>query len=277
MHRSGTSAIARCLRALGPYLGDNFLNPEPDNPTGFWEDKGIFDINERVLAAFGISWTDVCLIERFRFGEPRIAELQREAVDYLRGAFEPHALWAFKDPRTVRLLPFWGGVLDELGRDVSYLIVIRSPRSVALSLLRRQGTDPATAHRLWLVHMVPYLSDVAGKPFVVVDYDSFLREPREQLARIARALNLPASAAAAPSEIDRLAAEFLDYGLRHSRFSRFDFDDGSDVSRLTGEAYLWLYELACDRIEPGTSPFWPVWAGIRMRLEQLERARAIPS
>jgi hypothetical protein len=277
MHRSGTSAITRALGGLGPYLGENFLRPEPDNPTGFWEDRGIFDLNERLLEALGMRWQDVGLIERFRFAEPRVTALRREAVDYLRGAFGAHPLFAFKDPRTIRVLPFWSGVLDELGWVADYLVVIRNPRSVASSLWQRQGTDPVTAHRLWLDHMVPYLSDLAGKRFVVVDYDAFMNEPRAQLERIARGLKLSDSGAVASPEIDRLVAEFLDDELRHSRFSRFDFDDGSEVSRLTGEAHLWLYELACDRIEPDTSAFWSVWAGLRLRLEQLERARTIPS
>jgi hypothetical protein len=277
MHRSGTSALTRALGALGPHLGDNFLRPEPDNPTGFWEDRGIFDINERLLAALGLRWQDVGLIERFRFAEPGIVSLRRDAVDYLRAAFGAHPLWAFKDPRTVRVLPFWNGVLDDLGRAVCYLVVIRSPRSVARSLLQRQGTDPATAHRLWLDHMVPYFSDLAGKRFVVVDYDAFMRAPRAQLERIARGLKLPDPGAAASPDIDRLVSDFLDEKLRHSRFSRFDFDDGSEVSRLTGEAHLWLYELASDRIEPDASAFWSVWAGIRLRLEQLERERSIVS
>jgi hypothetical protein len=276
MHRSGTSALTRCVQALGPYLGDNFIKAAPDNPTGFWEDRGVFDIEERLLAAFGLRWTDVGLIERFRFAEPRVAALRREAIDYLRGAFGARPLWAFKNPRTVRVLPFWNDVLDELGRETCYLVAIRSPRSVARSLLQRQGIDSATAHRLWLDHMVPYLSDLAGKRFVVVDYDSFMREPRPQLERIARGLNLWDSANAS-AEIDRLVTEFLDNGLRHSRFSRIDFDDGSEVSRLTGEAYLWLYELASDRLEAERSPFWSIWAAIRIRLEQLERTRSIPS
>ena len=59
MHRSGTSALARAVQMLGVYLGNNFLSPRPDNPTGYWEDKHICDLNERLLAAFGLKWEDV--------------------------------------------------------------------------------------------------------------------------------------------------------------------------------------------------------------------------
>ncbi len=70
MHRSGTSALARGLQMLGVYLGNDFLSPQPDNPTGYWEDRNIFEINERLLAVFGLKWEDVALIDDARWHEP---------------------------------------------------------------------------------------------------------------------------------------------------------------------------------------------------------------
>jgi hypothetical protein len=273
MHRSGTSAVARGLAALGVYLGGNLIGAEPDNPTGFWEDRSVFGLSERVLATFGITWQDVALTPRLRYEEPALGTLRAEAVAYLNSAFAGAPVWGFKDPRTVRILPFWRGVLEELAVEPVYVVVVRSPLSVALSLFTRQGTNLATAHWLWLVHVVPYLADIAGKPFVVVDYDLFVREPLAQLARIARIVGPPAPDLVSSESAGRFAREFLDRDLRHTVFSRFDFDRQSDVIRLTGEAYLWLYELATDRCAPELSPFWPVWAGIRARLEKLVAAR----
>ena len=67
MHRSGTSALARGLQMLGVYLGNDFLSPQPDNPTGYWEDKNICELNERLLAVFGLRWEDVALIDDARW------------------------------------------------------------------------------------------------------------------------------------------------------------------------------------------------------------------
>ena len=72
MHRSGTSALARGLQMLGVYLGNNFLSPQPDNPTGYWEDKNICELNERLLAVFGLKWEDVALIDDARWHEPEV-------------------------------------------------------------------------------------------------------------------------------------------------------------------------------------------------------------
>jgi hypothetical protein len=148
MHRSGTSALARGLQMLGVYLGNDFIDPKPDNPTGYWEDRNIFEINERLLAVFGLKWEEVALIDGARWDEPQVELLRNEAVAYLKSQFVNHSLWGFKDPRTIRLLPFWRSALRSLEVDECYLVVIRNPRSVADSLIRRHGMDAVTAHLL---------------------------------------------------------------------------------------------------------------------------------
>ena len=92
MHRSGTSALARGLEMLGVYLGNDFLSPQPDNPTGYWEDRNIYELNERLLAAFGLKWEDVALIDDARWEEPEVEVLRSEAVKYLRSKFIDHPL-----------------------------------------------------------------------------------------------------------------------------------------------------------------------------------------
>ncbi len=264
MHRSGTSAIARGVAALGVYLGNDFLDAQPENPTGYWEDKGIVEIGERVLKALNLRWDDVAPIAPAAFRRLRIRSLHGAAVRYVKRTFGAHPLWGFKDPRTIRLLPFWRNVLRKCNADDSYVIAIRNPRSVEASLFRRQSMDAATAQRLWLVHMVPYLREIRGRPVVVVDYDLLMREPRPQLERIARVLSLPKPD---PREIDRFAAEFLDESLRHSVFSSDDVDAATDLGRLTQRSYRLLSDLASDPLAPDDDAFWRAW-------EEVERACA---
>jgi hypothetical protein len=267
MHRSGTSALTRGLQALGIYLGNDFLDTKPDNPTGYWEDKGIVDINERVLAALGMKWEDVAMIGEGRWKEKEIAALHKEAVNYVKDAFLSQPLWGFKDPRTVRLLPFWRAVLSELGVDDAYIVAIRTPLSIATSLFERQGIDAATAHRLWLVYMTPYLHYIMNRPFVVTDYDLLMHDPRGQLTRIAHHLKI--SSGEIDSEMDRFADGFLDQGLRHSFHSRYDSDLNPGVSPFTRESYLWLYELATDQISLDARRFWSAWENIQRGVENL--------
>ncbi len=131
---------------LGVYLGNDFLCAKPDKPTGYWEDRNIYEINERLLAVLGLKWEDISLIDDARWQEPEVEALLAEAIEYLRSQFLSYPLWGFKDPRTIRLLPFWQSALRRLEVDESYLVVLRNPRSVASSLLHRQGMNGVTAH-----------------------------------------------------------------------------------------------------------------------------------
>jgi hypothetical protein len=266
MHRSGTSAVARGLAAVSVYMGDNFLDAQPENPTGYWEDKAIVELNDRVLAALGLKWDDVVPIERKQLERFRVRRLRGKAVGYVKRTFGRHALWGFKDPRTIRLLPFWRRALRDSKAEDAYVVVIRNPLSVAASLNRRQGMDMLRAQRLWLAHMVPFLDEIRDRPFVVVDYDLLMAQPRAQLERIAAALQLPSLDAANAQEIDRFAAEFLDEGLRHTVFSPRDLDGSTVEARLTQEAYVLLLDLASDRLESGAE-FWPAWERIRREYE----------
>ncbi|MGC2633016.1 MAG: sulfotransferase [Candidatus Cybelea sp.] len=264
MHRSGTSAIARGLGPLSVYLGNDFLDAQPENPTGYWEDKGIVAINERLLGALGLKWDDTSAIDRRAFERRRVRALRRDAIGYLTRTFASTPLWGFKDPRTIRVLPFWQRALREWEVEDSYVVAIRNPRSVAASLYARQATDADAAYRLWLAHMVPFFNDIIGKPFVVVDYDLLMRDPGAQLARIAHRLGVPFEASSVA--IDVFVSGFLDPSLRHSVFEPDDFDDGSPVARLTRDAYLRLYELAADRENGPESSLPGDWGEFQARL-----------
>ncbi len=268
MHRSGTSALARGLQMLGVWLGDDLLSPQPDNPTGYWEDRNICELNERLLAVFGLKWEDVALIDDARWHEPEVEVLRAEAVRYLESQFASRPLWGFKDPRTIRLLPFWQSALHRLEVDESYLLVIRNPRSVAVSLTQRQGMDAATAHLLWLVHVVPYLSKIANRPFVVADYDLVMADPRRQLERIASRLKILLNDTS-KAGIEQFAGSFLDPDLRHSYFNVSDFETVPNRSPLTREAYLWLRRLATDRTETDSPQFWSAWENSRKAVHKL--------
>jgi hypothetical protein len=268
MHRSGTSALARGLQALGVYLGDNFLDAQPDNPTGYWEDRNIFAINEHLLALSGLTWEDYAPIDDARWHEPEVASLLREAVDYIGSTFAIRPLWGFKDPRTIRLLPFWQSALRAVEADDSYVVMIRNPRSVAASLTRRQGMETPTAHLLWLAYMVPHLSMVSDRRFVVIDYDLLMAEPRQQLERIAQRLDLQLDNRTS-GKIAEFANHFLDPDLRHNFYNPTDLATDPSVPLLSHEAYLWLRRLATDQSETDAPEFWAAWESNRKAVTKL--------
>jgi hypothetical protein len=262
-HRSGTSLLTRGLQSLGIYLGQDFVETQPDNPTGYWEDRQIQGFNERVLKAFGLKWESVAFLKQAQWDEPEIEAVRQEAIEYVRATFLGRPLWGFKDPRTLRLFPFWSPVFYRLGLQVSYVVAIRNPLSVGQSLIARQPDvfDAATAHGLWLVYMVPYLNRIAQQPFVVTDYDLLMDDPRGQLERIGNALEIPITETSS-AEIGEFAANFINPELRHSQFGRLDRDFVPHLSLIVQKAYLALRRLATDRIGADRSEFWSEWKEI---------------
>jgi hypothetical protein len=271
MHRSGTSAIARGVAALGVYLGNDFLDAQPENPTGYWEDRNLVEIDDRVLRELGLTWDSLELFDPMLLDRFRIRLLRRKARRYCKHALSAAPVWGFKDPRILRILPFWRRVVRDCEAEESYVLAIRNPRSIAASLFARQKMNPDEAYRLWLVHMVPFLSDLIGKPLVVVDYDLFIADPREQLERIARGLALPNQAGAL--EIERFSSDFVDARLRHSIFSSDALDAAGEDARLTREAYLQLHYLATDRLDSQAPAFWSSWTKLQARLEAVMVAK----
>ncbi len=266
MHRSGTSAIARGLAALGIHIGTTFLESQPENPTGYWEDKGIVEINERVLAALNVRWDSSAPIDLPAFGCRRIRSLQREAIRYCAETFGRHSYWGFKDPRTMRVLPFWQPVFSALRAADAYVVAVRHPRSVAASLFVRQQMPEETAYLLWLRHTVPFFSTLLAKPLVVVDYDRIMREPQAQLERMAEQLRSPAPN---PLELQRFREEFLDEGLRHTTYGPNDALGNSPVAQLTADAYRQLFETATDCRSPYAGTFWRDWDSLATRLQKM--------
>jgi hypothetical protein len=59
MHRSGTSVLTRGLKTIGVELGDHLSSSAEDNLRGFWEDKDVLALNEKILRIIGRRWDSV--------------------------------------------------------------------------------------------------------------------------------------------------------------------------------------------------------------------------
>jgi hypothetical protein len=265
--RSGTSAVTRGLQALGVELGDQLRPGGGKNPTGFFEDEGLLDINRRLRKALGIKAESVTLIEPQQWQMPAVLALQQEAITDIRRRFGHYPIWGYKYARTLRLLPFWRSVFQALDLDVRYVMALRNPLSVARS---RAKLDPLRGTQEksdleWLVNVVPYFREVREQPFVVVDYDLLLANPVTQLERIATELDLPKTAQM-QAGVQTYAHQFLNPALQHNHFTLADLDRDPRVNGFTRDAYLLLYRLATDELSMDAQEFWQGWLRIEEAL-----------
>ena len=219
MHRSGTSAMARGLKALSIELGDNLLPPvEGNNDRGFWEDRDIYRLNERLLAKSGSGWDRLASIDEPLLLNDAFAAERREAAVLLDGKTSRAPFFGFKDPRTSVLLPFWKCVFEDLGLEQSYIVAVRNPFEVAESLHKRDKLDTTLGLGLWLKYSWSAILNSAGKPRIAVSYSRLMEDPGGELGRLADAFGLRRPSPASPEFIEYVG-EFLSTDLRHNRVS----------------------------------------------------------
>jgi hypothetical protein len=232
MHRSGTSALARGVSALGVNLGDGLLPADVHNPAGYWESMAITQINNDLFAAQGLAWDSACALRTsVHPGDP----LVRQAREALQARFAGKALCGFKDPRASRLLWFWRHVFADLALDDSYVLALRHPEEVVGSLQAREPMPRIQALVLWALHYLDALPATASRRRAIVDYDALLADPEKQMRRIAQALDLPLDASRRAA-IARYGRDFIAPQLRHHRDQQAGQDD-DPVTRSVLDMY----------------------------------------
>ena len=267
MHRSGTSAITRGLQVLGANLGNALIPPGFDNPKGFWEDKDVLRINEALLIELQSDYDRVGLLEiDMGYRSPVISELENDAQSVLTKKFAYVDLFAIKDPRLARLLPFWQRVFVGAGLSVAYVIALRNPLSVADSLSLRNGFDPAKSSQLWHEHVLTAIHYTQGQQRVVVDYDQMLADPATEFRRISSQLHI---GTISPKEINEYQENFLDVGLRHTHYTRNDVIESAYLTHGVREIYPVIADCAED-IRSSDDPDL-----IAMVTQQIESLRGI--
>ena len=244
MHRSGTSAITRGLQVMGVELGNRLIPPiEGNNDKGFWEDIDLNAFDNEILAELGQSWFSLTAIDQSDIGILKKRGYFLRAVELLRSKIGEAEVFGFKDPRVAKLLPFWTEVFEHCELDVSYVVALRHPMSVAQSLVKRDGMDIEQSYLLWLGHIIPALAQSAGKPRIVTDYDRIMAAPEQELQRVANAFGLQLSADAMADYRN----EFLDPNLRHTVYALDDLLIDGRCPPLVYEVYSVLNELAHGR------------------------------
>lgn len=269
--RSGTSAIARAMEAVGVDLGDNLRPGSGKNPTGFFEDEDILKISRRLKRVLNVRSEHVRLLEDEEYELPVLKTLEDDFVELIQRRFRDKPVWGYKYARTSRFLPFFERVFERAGVEKRYVFALRNPISVARSRLRlepQRGTQEKSDLE-WLTNVVPYFRRARGTTCVFVDYDNVMADPALELTRMARGLHLP--------EDDRLQKqiaiyrdEYLKPGIRHSRFSIEDLDRDPNLNVLARDAYHWLWKLATDQIAFDDEDFWQDWARIEGRVFDLK-------
>jgi hypothetical protein len=182
MHRSGTSALAGALGALGlnQVHPDDRMEWTESNPE-HWESLSLGLLNEELLHRLGGSWDAPPELPRHWVhsasilggGEPRatMAEAYPE---------EGPSVW--KDPRLCLLLPYWRTQLPD---PMAAVFVWRNPLAVAHSLHRRDGLPLVVGLALWERYNRVALESLVGIDTLGVEFDDAVADPAGFVSRCA--------------------------------------------------------------------------------------------
>jgi hypothetical protein len=222
MHRSGTSLCSHLLSALGidmsdkiPGPGSTSPSPHPSNPWGHWERWEIVEFHDRILGLFNRGY-----FGRFHefalpvawWADPRVVQIRHEIVAFL-GERMGGSYFGFKDPRTVRLLPLWHQIFNELRLTPKVVLCLRNPAQVARSLNARDGLDPEIGEYRWLVHMIDFFRYASKIDFCTVEYEEWFSNPSANIQKLQKFLDLPWQQSNA--DLALLLSGIIDPAARH--------------------------------------------------------------
>lgn len=242
MHRSGTSATTGALQCLGVNLGGKLYSGHDEvNAKGYFENSAVADTNDEILARIGSSWDDVLSKEPDWWNRGDLAQFTTRLTKSLRNDFSGRGLWAIKDPRVCRMLPYWLPLLGSLGVRPHFLFVIRPADEVHASLKKRDGFSRDKSCLLWCRHYLEAEAESRGYPRAFVSFDRLLEAPVPTLELVESqlALQFPVR----PSAAGPALAHFLSRDLRHHR-ARHTGEDASAVVQVTIRLQELLMELA---------------------------------
>ena len=142
MHRSGTSLAAQIFYRAGLFMGDNLMEPSPNNPDGYFEDRDIIAFHNEIFRFNGIDrWeSPSTLSARIEMPEGSPAK----ATALIESKFDARSIWGWKDPRTSWFLPFWKNIIPE----AYFIFTYRKPEEVVWSLMRRGDYKQYSSSRI---------------------------------------------------------------------------------------------------------------------------------
>lgn len=238
MHRSGTSATTGALQCLGVQLGKKlYARHQNINAKGYFEHSDIADANDEALYALGSGWDDVLVKDEDWWQQDCLKPYTKRIGKYIRRDFSNSQLWAVKDPRVCRLLPWWLDILAAEQVKPYFLFVVRAPADVYRSLARRDGFSKEKAYLLWTLHYLEAERWSRGFPRAYMDFDRFIEKPQAEFVRVEQelALNFPVS----PSRAGGCLEQFISRDLRHHQHAD-DNDAATPVQNLARDLHVHL-------------------------------------
>jgi len=238
-HRSGTSVTTRLVSYLGFNLGENLMEPNNDNPKGYFEDIDIYNFNEKILKLIKRSWYDSDHIDSKLLINLTKKNIFNEAVTLIKKKINHQKPIIIKDPRITILLPFWAKVFKKLNLNIKYVCSIRNPLDISLSLKIRDGFGINNSLNIWYRYTSQLLLDLKFKDAVFINFDNFNKNLDKEIKKLEIFFNKKFT----KDSLEKFKF-FYEKSLLHSKFKQKDFYDSNLISDLYKDIFSHCLDLS---------------------------------
>ena len=232
--RCGSSMITRMLALCGLNIGSRAdMTNQPDcyNPTGYWENRAFYSIDEKILRHYGGNeLVPPVLPTNWQFDES-LEPIVSEAILAVQKLSSNSKDWGWKDPRSSLTLPFWQRIIPNL----KVVICVRNPLDVAFSYKHYAAGYGDIADCLganqglinWRTYTASAIETTTIHDRIFTYYEDYFPDYHEPLSRLLKFCGLPE--VERESALDRQLQSFHDPSLKHYKSTLLDLIEKPDV------------------------------------------------
>ena len=175
--------------------------------------------------------------------------------------------WYWKDPRLAVALPFW----QCCWRDPVFVIAVREPSDIALSLQKRDNLPLTAGYLLWQRYLTSALRYTEMEPRrIFVQYERLLAEPDRECFRLCNFLDENCRLPDTKTQGQRVDCMRIAINPRlRSNASRTSFFSAPNVLEGQKSLYRYLQSKAADQDETLDSVVFDIYPGWRDYLQAL--------
>ena len=247
-HRSGTSALTRILNFCGAALPGKLMAANSRDAHDFLESEPIHQLHDQIFSDLGSSWKDLSPLPQDWIKTTSASQYIGKMAELVTEEFGEAPLFVLEDPRICRIVPFWVEVLDGIQVEPVFVLPIRNPLEVAVSLEKSELVDQQKGLLIWLTNMLQAEHDSRGYSRSFVEYDSLVKDWRSVVSRVAADLSMsfPRLGRRAEAEADA----FLAKELRHHVVSDEEISVREDVLDWVKTTFGWMSRAAAGKEIP---------------------------
>ncbi len=249
--RSGTSLLSGVMQRLGFYVPQPEVPPDETNPTGFFEPQWVVDFHTKLLRKVAAQSTDARPAAWSTTGDVAYSARHRQVLrSWLAEQVQASDHVLVKDPRLLWFIPLWHRAAEDLGIEVRFATMLRSPSEVVASKERWYAslTNPANRLAGWVNTML--YTERATRRFrrAFVLFDELVLDWTRTVAHLDERLGLGVVPAVGTRQMQDVA-QLIDPRLRRSLETWDQLDVPKALLELAERVWADLIRLA-DGSEP---------------------------